>query len=296
MSVVMADCGELGAIFKAYDVRGDRADRARRGAAASRSGPSFARFARRVEDARRLAVAHDMRISGVELADAFTAGVESEGAEVVLVGLASTDLLYFASGVLGVPGAMLTASHNPPEYNGIKFCLAGARPVGQDTGLAEIRRAAEETMLAAVADVPAPLATELTDGTGRASSPATSVPSSTCRAFCRCGSSPTRRTAWAASSRPRLRRACPAPSTCSSASSTGPSRTTRRTRSAGEPGGPARPDPRDRGRRGSGLRRRRRPGVRRRRARRAAVGLDDDGDRRPGDAGEAPRRDRPCTT
>ena len=97
----------------------------------------------------RLVVAHDMRISGVELADAFTAGVESEGTEVVLVGLASTDLLYYASGVLGVPGAMLTASHNPPEYNGIKFCLAGARPVGQDTGLADIRRAAEETLLTA---------------------------------------------------------------------------------------------------------------------------------------------------
>ncbi len=156
-SVVMADGGELGAIFKAYDVRGVvpiELD----GRRSFAIGAGFARFARRVEDARRLVVAHDMRISGVELADAFTAGAESEGTEVVLVGLASTDLLYYASGVLGVPGAMLTASHNPPEYNGIKFCLAGARPVGQDTGLADIRRAAEETLSRVGADVPAPQA------------------------------------------------------------------------------------------------------------------------------------------
>jgi len=143
LSVDMADSGELGAIFKAYDVRGivpTELDAARCFAI----GASFARFARGAEDARRLAVAHDMRTSAVELASAFAAGVESEGAEVVFIGLASTDLLYFASGVLGAPGAMLTASHNPPEYNGIKFCLGGAKPVAQDTGLAEIERVAEE--------------------------------------------------------------------------------------------------------------------------------------------------------
>ncbi len=154
LSVDMADSGELGAIFKAYDVRGivpTELDAARCFAI----GASFARFARGAEDARRLAVAHDMRTSAVELASAFTAGVESEGAEVVLIGLASTDLLYFASGVLGAPGAMLTASHNPPEYNGIKFCLGGAKPVAQDTGLAEIERVAEEMLTAGSPRVPA---------------------------------------------------------------------------------------------------------------------------------------------
>jgi phosphomannomutase len=84
-------------------------------------------------------VARDMRPSGVELTKAFTEGVTGQGVDVVDLGLASTDLLYFASGKLDAPGAMFTASHNPAQYNGIKFCLAGAKPVGQDTGLAEIR-------------------------------------------------------------------------------------------------------------------------------------------------------------
>jgi phosphomannomutase len=154
----MADSGELGAIFKAYDVRGvvpTELD-ARRAFAI---GAGFARFAAESDDARRIAVAHDMRTSGTILAGSFTAGAESEGAEVVLVGLASTDLLYFVSGVLQVPGAMLTASHNPPQYNGVKFCRAGAKPVGQETGLAAIRRYAEEKLVALGAALPAPLAT-----------------------------------------------------------------------------------------------------------------------------------------
>jgi phosphomannomutase len=158
MSAAMAKGDELDAIFKAYDVRGvvpDELD-CRRSFAI---GASFARFARMAEDASRLAVAHDMRTSGVELARAFVAGAESGGAEVVLIGLASTDLLYYVSGALAAPGAMLTASHNPPEYNGIKFCLSSAKPVGQDSGLAEICRGAKPVLAALGAEVPAPKAT-----------------------------------------------------------------------------------------------------------------------------------------
>src|SRR5579875_2878183 len=124
-------------VFKAYDVRGvvpDELD-----SALSRAvGAAFARFT----GAERLLVARDMRPSGPELVAAFVDGATAEGAAVVDLGLASTDLLYFASGHLDAPGAMFTASHNPARYNGIKLCLAGARPVGQDTGLAEIQRMA----------------------------------------------------------------------------------------------------------------------------------------------------------
>ncbi|MHC1559444.1 phosphomannomutase/phosphoglucomutase [Actinomycetospora sp. C-140] len=85
-----------------------------------------------------LVVGHDMRESSPELADAFTEGVTALGVDVVQIGLASTDMLYYASGALEMPGAMFTASHNPATYNGIKLCRAGAAPVGQDSGLDEI--------------------------------------------------------------------------------------------------------------------------------------------------------------
>jgi phosphomannomutase len=126
----------LDQIFKAYDVRGvvpDQLD----ASLAYAIGGAFARFA--APDGGRILVARDMRPSGVELTKAFTEGVTDQGVDVVDLGLASTDLLYFASGKLDAPGAMFTASHNPAQYNGIKFCLAGAKPVGQDTGLSEIR-------------------------------------------------------------------------------------------------------------------------------------------------------------
>jgi phosphomannomutase len=97
-----------------------------------------------VTAAAQVAVGRDMRPSSPELAAAFAAGANGQGANVVDIGLASTDQLYFASGSLDVPAAMFTASHNPARYNGIKLCWAGARPVGQDTGLADIRRLAEE--------------------------------------------------------------------------------------------------------------------------------------------------------
>jgi phosphomannomutase len=86
---------------------------------------------------------HDMRTSSPLLAEAFGRGVCGQGADVVAGGLGSTDMLYYASGSLGVPGAMITASHNPPKYNGIKLCRSGAKPIGEDTGLAELRAAAE---------------------------------------------------------------------------------------------------------------------------------------------------------
>ena len=129
---------DLSTIIKAYDVRGLvpselDADVARA------LGAAFARFA----GSSTLVTARDMRESGVELSAAFADGVTSQGVDVVEAGLGSTDLLYWAAGTMDLPGAMFTASHNPARYNGIKLCLSGARPVGQDTGLAELRQQAE---------------------------------------------------------------------------------------------------------------------------------------------------------
>jgi len=128
----------LDAVFKAYDIRGTVPDQL--DASAARSiGWAFARFA----GSPRILVARDMRESGVELSTAFADGATDAGVDVVLLGMASTDLVYFAAGALDAPGAMFTASHNPAKYNGIKLCLAGARPVGQDTGLGDIKKLAE---------------------------------------------------------------------------------------------------------------------------------------------------------
>jgi phosphomannomutase len=133
-------------VFKAYDIRGTVPDQL--DAATCRAvGWAFARFAA----TPRVLVARDMRKSGEELSAAFADGVRAAGVDVVDLGLASTDLLYFASGRLDAPGAMFTASHNPAAYNGIKLCLAGARPVGQDTGLQDIRSLAAEAPAAGAA-------------------------------------------------------------------------------------------------------------------------------------------------
>ena len=129
---------EFDLIFKAYDVRGVVPDDLNEDVV-RRIGAAFAHWS----DAPKIALGRDCRLSSPALAQAFVAGATSRGVDVVDLGLASTDLLYFASGSLAVPGAMLTASHNPPSYNGLKFCLAGAKPVGQDTGLAEVRALAE---------------------------------------------------------------------------------------------------------------------------------------------------------
>lgn len=134
---------DLSRIVKAYDVRGTVPDQLDEPVAEA-LGRAFVQTLRsRGEFAERVVTAHDMRESGPALASAFAAGVRAEGADVVEAGLGSTDLLYFASGTLDLPGAMFTASHNPAQYNGIKLCKQGAKPVGQDSGLAEIRERAQ---------------------------------------------------------------------------------------------------------------------------------------------------------
>lgn len=120
-------------IFKAYDIRGVYPDEIDEGVVRLIGG-AFVRFT----GASRVVVARDMRPSSIPLTGAFIEGVTSAGADVIDIGLASTDLLYFASGALGAPGAMFTASHNPAQYNGIKLCGVGAAPIGEDTGLREI--------------------------------------------------------------------------------------------------------------------------------------------------------------
>ncbi len=124
-------------VVKAYDVRGVVGAEIDESLAAD-CGAAFARLMRD-EGARRVAIGYDMRDSSPALAAAFATGVTAQGLDVVRIGLSSTDQLYFASGSLQSPGAMFTASHNPAAYNGIKLCRAGAKPVGQDTGLGAIR-------------------------------------------------------------------------------------------------------------------------------------------------------------
>jgi phosphomannomutase len=130
---------DLSRIFKAYDVRGIvPADLD--ATAARRIGRAFARFA----DSPRIAVGRDCRESSPELAAALMAGITAEGTGVDDLGMITTDMVYYASGALDQPGAMITASHNPRGYNGIKLCLAGAAPVGADSGLVEVEALASE--------------------------------------------------------------------------------------------------------------------------------------------------------
>lgn len=129
---------DLAPIFKAYDVRGRYPDEIDE-VAAYAIGAAFAAF----HGSSRMAVGRDMRISSEPLSRAFIEGATSQGCDVLDLGLVSTDTLYFASGRYEVPGAMFTASHNPGDYNGIKMCLKGAAPVGQETGLSEVRELAE---------------------------------------------------------------------------------------------------------------------------------------------------------
>ncbi|MET4663027.1 phosphomannomutase [Streptomyces sp. PvP037] len=130
---------DLSQIVKAYDVRGvvpDQWDEK----LAELFGAAFAR----VTGATAVVTGHDMRPSSPGLSGAFARGAAAQGADVTEIGLCSTDQLYYASGALNLPGAMFTASHNPARYNGIKLCRPGAAPVGQDTGLTEIRELVEE--------------------------------------------------------------------------------------------------------------------------------------------------------
>ncbi|MFM7212068.1 MAG: phosphomannomutase/phosphoglucomutase [Actinomycetota bacterium] len=135
----------LDAVIKAYDVRGVFPDQFDADLARDVGAAFVEVLSVRRQDGGpgAVVVGQDMRPSGDDLVDAFAAGVTSRGCDIIRIGLASTDGLYFASGILGLPGAMFTASHNPAHYNGIKLCRAGAAPVGQDTGLREIRRMVE---------------------------------------------------------------------------------------------------------------------------------------------------------
>jgi phosphomannomutase len=137
---------DLSRIVKAYDVRGTVPDQLDE-ATAEALGAAFVQTLRASgDDAGQIVVAHDMRESSPPLSGAFIRGARRSGADVVEAGLGSTDLLYYASGALGIPGAMFTASHNPAKYNGIKMCRAGARPIGQETGLAQIRDRAQRIL------------------------------------------------------------------------------------------------------------------------------------------------------
>ncbi|MEU0728804.1 phosphomannomutase/phosphoglucomutase [Streptomyces sp. NPDC006140] len=129
---------DLSQVVKAYDVRGvvpDQWDES----LAELFGAAFVQ----VTGASAIATGHDMRPSSPGLSRAFARGAAGQGADVTEIGLCSTDQLYYASGALNLPGAMFTASHNPAQYNGIKMCRMGAAPVGQDTGLAEVRELVE---------------------------------------------------------------------------------------------------------------------------------------------------------
>ena len=126
-------------IFKAYDIRG-LVDSEITPDFTFATGLAFARFLQQERQPATVVVAQDMRPSSPDLADAFSAGVTATGLDVIRMGLASTDMLYFASGKLGLPGAMFTASHNPAAYNGIKLCLSSARPIGKESGLQVIER------------------------------------------------------------------------------------------------------------------------------------------------------------
>ena len=134
---------EFAQIFKAYDIRG-LVDIEIDVDFAFATGVAFARFLQIEREPGTIVIGEDMRPSSPLLADAFSAGATSLGMDVIRIGLASTDMLYFASGKLGLPGAMFTASHNPAEYNGIKLCLSDARPIGKESGLATIENFVRE--------------------------------------------------------------------------------------------------------------------------------------------------------
>ncbi|HEV2088488.1 MAG TPA: phosphomannomutase/phosphoglucomutase [Cryptosporangiaceae bacterium] len=145
---------DLSAIVKAYDIRGLVPEQLDEDVVRA-LGAAFGRLVA-AEGATGVVTAHDMRASSVPLSRAFAAGVTSQGIDVVEAGLGSTDMLYFASGTLAQPGAMFTASHNPAQYNGIKLSRAGAAPVGQDTGLAQVRAGAERFLADGIPAADAP--------------------------------------------------------------------------------------------------------------------------------------------
>jgi phosphomannomutase len=130
-------------IIKAYDIRGLVKDEITPDFSFS-LGIAFAKFLEYEREPATIVVGEDMRPSSPLLAEAFSDGATSQGMDVIRIGLASTDLLYFASGKLNLPGVMFTASHNPAKYNGMKLCKSGARPIGQESGLVKIRELIEQ--------------------------------------------------------------------------------------------------------------------------------------------------------
>jgi phosphomannomutase len=129
---------DLSNIIKAYDVRGivpDELDEE----IATRIGAAFAAFV----DADEVLVGNDCRVSSPAIREALVDGITSQGVNVRLLGEIPTDMLYYASGARSLPGVVITASHNPAQYNGLKFCQPGAAPIGAETGLQDIRRMAE---------------------------------------------------------------------------------------------------------------------------------------------------------
>ena len=130
-------------IIKAYDIRGLVKDEITPDFSFS-LGIAFAKFLEYEREPATIVVGEDMRQSSPLLAEAFSDGATSQGMDVIRIGLASTDLLYFASGKLNLPGIMFTASHNPAKYNGMKLCKSGARPIGQESGLVKIRELIEQ--------------------------------------------------------------------------------------------------------------------------------------------------------
>jgi phosphomannomutase len=139
--------GATAEVFKAYDIRGTVPEQIDPTMCRAIGG-AMARYTK----AERVLVARDMRDSGVALSEAFAEGARAEGSAVTDIGMTSTDCLYFASGRFDSPAAMFTASHNPAAYNGIKLCLSGARPIGRDTGLAEIEALTNELLSAPPAE------------------------------------------------------------------------------------------------------------------------------------------------
>ena len=133
----------LGKIIKAYDIRG-LVDKEVTPDFSFALGVAFARFLEIEREPATIVVGEDMRPSSPLLADAFSDGANSQGMDVIRIGLASTDMLYFASGKLNLPGIMFTASHNPAQYNGMKLCKSGAIPIGQESGLLQIRKFIED--------------------------------------------------------------------------------------------------------------------------------------------------------
>lgn len=173
---------DLSQIVKAYDVRGTVPDQWDERAAEA-LGAAFTQLLNSTDEpGDAVVVGYDMRATSPGLAAAFAAGVRAEGRSVIEIGLASTDLLYFASGSLDLPGAMFTASHNPAQYNGIKMCRSGARPIGQESGLTEIRDRAQASLTRARPVRPVSRPSRSSDVTCSPTTPPTCASWSTSRA------------------------------------------------------------------------------------------------------------------